>query len=513
MLYPIGIQNFCDLRTSGYVYVDKTAHIRHLVSTGKYYFLSRPRRFGKSLLMSTMEAYFEGRKELFEGLDIAEHEKEWTEYPVLHLDLSGTSYRSEQIFDEKLSSVLDRWENRYHVSSRYRTESIRFQSVIEAAYAATGRQVVVLIDEYDKPIVDNIGNTALQSVLRDRLQGFYSVLKTLDGKIRFGFLTGVTKIGKMSVFSGLNNLNDISMDASSWDICGITEAELDRYFGEGVSGMADALGMTAGECRSQLRTMYDGYHFCEDTPGVYNPFSLITSLSKKKMGYYWAETGTPAFLIQALKADNISLQGLTTDRLPSGVLTGVSADGISPIAMLYQSGYLTIRSYDSRYGTYTLDYPNREVENAFTESLSQVYTPRQNEDSAFHIQKFAEDIERGDADMFMNRLSAFFADNDYQVQGKAELYFQNTMYILLKLLGNYVEVERHTSNGRIDILLQTSRYVYVIEIKRDKDPSDALDQIDTKAYCLPFQADGRKVIRIGVTFSTASRRIEGWEVQ
>lgn len=513
--YPIGVQTFEEIRTGGYVYVDKTEYVFRLADEGKYYFLSRPRRFGKSLLLSTMEAYFRGRKELFGGLAVEGLEKEWKVHPVLRLDLGGASYNTREDLDNKLSQVLAEWEALYGVKNVYQTFATRFDEVITCAARRTGCKVVVLVDEYEKPIVDNLGNKELRDYFRSTLQGFYSVIKTQDDKIRFGFLTGVSRIGHMSIFSGLNNLNDISMDGRYYAICGVSENELcSSLLSEGVSEMAEENKITVDKCYARLKSMYDGYHFHDDSPGIYNPYSLLLALSKKKFGEYWYDTATPSFLVSYLMRENINLNELTLDRVRPRILTGTNAEHISPVTLLYQTGYLTIKEYFRDTDEYLLGYPNKEVENGFTESLAQLYIPKEEEVSEFSVNRFAKDLREGDIEMFLQRLKAFLADNDYQVQGKAELYMQNTMYVFLKLLGQRVEVERHTSNGRIDILIQTEKYVYVVELKRDKDPDNALDQIVSRGYEWPFISDkGRKIFKIGINFSTATRRIEGWKVE
>ncbi len=338
-------------------------------------------------------------------------------------------------------------------------------------------------------------------------------MKAKDACIKFGFLTGVTKIGKLSVFSGLNNLKDISMDARYADICGISERELKGYFEESVSELAEANDLSVGKCYEQLAAMYDGYHFCENAVGVYNPFSLLNTLDSLKFGTYWFSTGTPSFLVRFLEAGKYKLENVSGIKVSPFILSGVNASRPNAITLLYQTGYLTVKDFDRKANLYTLGYPNREVEDSFMESLSEFYTPIENNPDTLSVYRFVEDIRSGDVEMLMRRFTAFFADMDYQIQGDAELYFQNTMYVMLKLMGQQVQVERHTSNGRIDVLIQTDKYVYIIELKRDRDPQDALDQIDGKGYDWPFLADGRKVFRIGATFSTANRRLENWEVR
>ena len=514
MKYPIGIQTFEDIRKDGYVYVDKTEQIYRLASTGKFYFLSRPRRFGKSLLVSTMEAYFLGRRDLFDGLALGELEKDWTEHPVLRIDLGGAAYDSIKVLDEKIDLSFSGLEEHYGIARQFTTSTARFEALIKTAHARTGRRVVILIDEYDKPIVDNLANSDLAEVFRRQLQGFYSVMKSQDAHIRLGFLTGVTKLGKLSVFSGLNNLMDLSMDHRFNDICGISESELHQYFGESVQELAASNGVTEEACYGKLALMYDGYRFCEDTTeGIYNPFSLLNTFSIGKFREYWFETGTPSFLATYLLRGNYDLSDLSGFRATRQDLTGANAIYPDAVTLMYQAGYLTIKDYDKEDDRYILGYPNKEVESGFIESLSEFYTPIRQNRSALSSDKFVMDLRRGDTDSFMLRLESFFADMDYSLQGNLELYFQNTMYVLLKLLGQQVQVERHTSNGRIDAVIQTPKYVYILELKRDQSPEAALEQIARKGYDRPFLSSGKEIIRIGINFCSETRRIEGWKAE
>ena len=513
MLYPIGIQDFEKIRKDGFVYVDKTDLVYKMAQKGGYYFLSRPRRFGKSLLVSTMEAYFSGKKELFTGLAIADLEKDWIEYPVLRMDLSGKSYDSPEVLQQVFDDYLSRWEKKYGIENKFTVPGIRFSQVIEAAYLQTGKRAVILIDEYDKPILDNMGNEELSDVFRNQLQGFYSVMKAKDGIIQFGFLTGVSKIGKLSVFSGLNNLKDISMDARYTDICGISEKDLKKYFKESIRELAEVNKMSVKACYTQLAQMYDGYHFRQNSTGVYNPFSVLNTFETGDFDNYWFETATPSFLVRFLQRGNYKLDDITRDRVPASLLKGGNSERPNAITLLYQTGYLTIKGYNEADRLYCLGYPNKEVEDSFMESLSEFYTPIDKNPGVLSAPKFVEDIRKGDVEMLMRRFTAFFADLDYQIMGDDELYFQNTMYVMLKIIGQQVQVERHTSNGRIDVLIQTDRFVYIIELKRDKNPNDALDQIDEKGYDWPFMADERKVFKIGANFSTKNHRLENWVVK
>ena len=388
MKYPIGIQNFGEIRRDGYVYVDKTALMYKMVSEGKYYFLSRPRRFGKSLLLSTLEAYFEGKKELFAGLAVEQVEKDWTRYPILHLDLNSREYKDEASLEAELNRHLEGWEKQYGDEYKDRATEERFLHVISKAYEKTGLRVVILVDEYDKPLLQTIGNEQLQAAYRSKLKAFYSVLKTLDGKIRFAFLTGVTKFGKVSVFSDLNNLEDLSLLPQYSEICGISEKELHTYFKEGVQQMAEANGMTETECYEQLKTDYDGYHFCWGCAGMYNPFSLLNTLKNKVFRDYWFETGTPSFIVYQLQKTGYPLEAMTEEELSTDTLNSIDIMDENPLPLLYQSGYLTLKSYDARFDEYKLGFPNREVEEGFIKYLLPFYTPKTQDKTTFSIARF-----------------------------------------------------------------------------------------------------------------------------
>lgn len=512
MLYPIGIQNFEKLREGGYVYIDKTAKIYSLVSNGGYYFLSRPRRFGKSLLVSTMESYFEGRKDLFGGLAMESLEKEWLEYPVLHLDLSGVSYDSKEVLSEVLNRKLSGWEHQYGVSAMSDIPGLRFQDVIDAAYAKTGRQVVILIDEYDKPIIDNLDRPSVQEYNRSVLQGFYSVLEAKDGCIRFGFLTGVTKIGKLSVFSGLNNLRDISLLPQYSDICGISGKDLHKYFEESVKSIAESNSMTEEQCYTKLAEMYDGYHFSKNSEGVYNPFSLLNSLQDMEFNGYWFETGTPTLLVKVMQRTSFDITKLSEEEADSTLLSTVNTVFENPIPLFFQSGYLTITGYDEEFGLYRLGFPNQEVKEGFLNFIFQYYVPGEQTSGITLVSKIARALRTGNPEDMMRLLEGLFARANYQIQGDAEKDFQYAMYIIFELLGEHAETEKQTSNGRIDILVQTDKYVYIIEIKTDATADEALRQIDEKGYAKPFASDDRRIFRVGVSFSTANRRIGDWKV-
>ena len=513
MLYPIGIQNFEKIRKEGYIYVDKTALIYRLATTGSYYFLSRPRRFGKSLLVSTMEAYFKGKKELFKGLAMEGLEKDWAEYPVLHLDLNGSKYMYPEDLVAVLTRHLDSWESEFGLTARYNDLESRFVDVINAAYEKTGKQVVILIDEYDKPIVNNLDKKELSDYYRSVLQGFYGVIKSMGEQTKFCLLTGVSKIGKLSVFSALNNLTDISMEPEYSAICGISESDLHKYFEDSVSELAEANRLTIDECYKKLMDMYDGYHFSEESDGMYNPFSLLSTFRSRKFKDYWFETGTPTLLVNVMKQTSFDITTLSDNiEVASGDLGGMQDIVNRPIPLFFQTGYLTIKDYDKEFDIYTLGFPNDEVKNGFLKFIFSDYVPVNPAEGNTTTAKLAKALRTGTPDVFMRTLEALFANTTYQIQGDSEKNFQYAMYIIIELLGEYVQAERATSNGRIDLLLQTKDYIYIVELKIDNTADAALQQIEEKGYAKPFINDPRKLFKIGVSFSTENRRIEDWKV-
>ena len=513
MRYPIGIQEFEKIRNGGYVYVDKTALIYRMISEGEYYFLSRPRRFGKSLLVSTMEAYFQGRKELFSGLAIEKLAEDWTESPVFRLDMSGKTYQTVDDLSDTLDKNLKKWEEKYGVEKGYSQPDLRFQDIIETVAEKTGRQAVVLIDEYDKPMLDALGNQELGESVRRILQGFYSVIKKEGRYIRFGFLTGVTKLGRLSVFSGLNNLNDISLDSRYADICGVSEDDLHEYFGDSVKELAAENGLSAEECYARLKKWYDGYHFSEDSPGIYNPFSLLNTLQKKKFHEYWFETGTPTFLVEIMKRTSFDVSTLEHQDVDSTLMSTVDAIYENPVPLLFQTGYLTISGYNADYFIYHLTFPNLEVKRGFLNYLLKYYTTLNDVSGSNVVFSLSSALQQGRPEDFMSVLSSLFAGTPYQIQGNAEKDFQYAIYIIMELLGIYIDAERQTSNGRIDLLIRTDRFIYVIELKVDSSAEEALRQIEEKGYAKPFASDSRRLYRIGVNFSTSTRRIEEWKIE
>ena len=510
--YPIGIQNFEDLRNNNCVYIDKTELIYKLTHSDKVYFLSRPRRFGKSLLVSTLEAYFQGKKHLFEGLAMERLETEWTEYPVFHIDFSGSKYMDVESLQATLDIQLSRWEEIYGSVEKERTFSNRFEGVIQRAYQQTDKQVVVLIDEYDAPLLDTNNEPELQKELRNIVRDFLSPLKKNGQYLRFLFLTGISKFSQLSIFSELNNLQNISMRDEYSALCGITEKELLTSLQSDIQRMADANGETYEEACAHLKKQYDGYHFSEKCEDIYNPFSLINAFNSKNYDNFWFESGTPTFLLDVLGKNDFNvcdLDGIMATKEQFDAPTEVITD---PVPVLYQSGYLTIKGYNPMFRSYTLGYPNSEVRYGFTEALLPRYIHRFPRENSFYLMTFIQDLMKGDIESCLERTRSFFASIPYDLENKTEKHYQTIFYLLFRLMGQYVDAEVKSAVGRADVVVRLTDAVYVFEFKYDGTPEEALAQIDSKGYAIPFQADGRKVFKIGVNFDSATRTIGDWKI-
>ena len=512
--YPIGIQSFEKLRRGQYIYVDKTDLVYQLATAGNPCFLSRPRRFGKSLLLSTFEAYFLGKKELFTGLAVEQLETEWAVHPVFHLDLNAERYDSVEELDNMLESQLSRWEQTYGITQPNRSISIRFMDVIREASVQTGRGVVVLIDEYDKPLLRSFHNEELQQQFRNRLTAFYTVLKSADPWLRFVFITGVTKFAQMSVFSELNQLTDISQLPQYATLCGMTRSEIEDSFAPDIEELGRLNNLTTEEVMNKLTRLYDGYRFSEyATEGIYNPFSLLSVMSYKVFKDYWFVSGTPTFLVNMLKDTDYDLRELDGIEVPSAALINYRASSKEPVPMIYQSGYLTIKSYDERFKTYTLGFPNEEVRYGFLNFVLPFYTPIDSEEGNFYIGKFIQELEKGDPEAFLTRLRAFFADIPYELNNKTERHYQVVFYLVFKLLGQFAEAEVRSAKGRADAVVKTADYIYVFEFKLDGTVDEAIRQIDDKGYLIPYTTDGRKLVKVGVSFSREERNLGEWVIK
>lgn len=511
--YPIGEQSFENLRKEGFLYVDKTQYIEKIINGSKYYFLGRPRRFGKSLFLSTLKSLFEGKRELFEGLYINSTDWEWEPYPVLYLDLNNQRYHGDEDFDILIENFLMTKEKEYNITPALTDHSIRFSNLIRIISQHTGKGVVILVDEYDKPLVNNIHNHERFEMYRDKLSTLYSNFKSSADYIRLVFLTGVSRFGKLSVFSGLNNISDISFLQEYSAICGITEEELLSNFQEGIDELGKNNGHTFEEEAAILKRWYDGYHFSDNSPDIYNPFSLLHVMADKYYDNYWISSGTPTLLVEHLKRTDADLTRLLNVRCSRNTLRGLDADNMSPEALFYQTGYLTIKNYDSLRQLYQLGVPNLEVAQGFLEFLLPYYATIKKSDPKAFVFDFLDEMEEGRVDDFMKRLQSMFAGIGYDMRLDEEKNVQNALLILFSLIGLNVDSEVKTSDGRIDVLVRTKDYVYIIELKYDATAQAALEQIERKEYSLPWAVDGRSVIEIGINYSSEKRRIDDWKVK
>ena len=511
--YPIGIQNFEQLRTRNCVYVDKTELVYKLVNTDQIYFFSRPRRFGKSLLVSTLEAYFQGKKELFEGLAMERLEQEWEVCPVLHVDFSLTKYTELRDLTGQLNLFLSRWEEIYGKKEEEEGAAERLQGIILRAYAKTGKPVVVLIDEYDAPLLDSNSDALLQQQLRNEMRKFFSPLKGLGQYLRFLFITGISKFSQLSIFSELNNLQNISMRDDFSALCGITEEELLTQLKPDIERMAEANDETYEEACLHLKRQYDGYHFSKACADIYNPFSLFNAFNSKEYKNYWFSTGTPTFLIDILRHADFDVRALEGVEATDEQFDAPTEQITSPIPVLYQSGYLTIKGYDRNFQIYRLAYPNGEVRKGFIESLlpSYVHLPAQN--NTFYVVSFLRDLMKGDVESCLERTRSFFASIPNDLENKTEKHYQTIFYLLFRLMGQYVDAEVKSAVGRADVVIKMQEAIYVFEFKVDGTPEEALAQINSKQYAIPYQADHRKVIKVGVNFDSSTRTIGEWIIE
>ncbi|WMI96043.1 ATP-binding protein [Bacteroides fragilis] len=508
---PIGIQSFEKLRTGGYLYVDKTELVYRLAKAGVPCFLSRPRRFGKSLLLSTLEAYFLGKKDLFKGLAIERLEQDWLVYPVMHLSLNAEKYDSNERLANLLESQLEAWEAEYGVTEINRSYSIRFMTVIRRAYEQTGRRVVVLVDEYDKPMLRSFDNPELQRDFRETLMAFYTVLKDADAYLQLVFITGVTKFAQMGIFSNLNQLQDISLHPAYTTLCGMTRAEIEAVFAPELQSLARGNGLTYEEAMDKLGRQYDGYHFnYRNWEGMFNPFSVLNTFSTGLFENAWFASGTPTFLAEMLRKTDFDLRDLDGIEVSSASLSDDRADIHNPVPMIYQSGYLTIKKYDPQFGLYTLGFPNEEVKYGFLNFVAPFYTPVASTDTAFYIGKFVRELTSGDVEAFLERLRCFFADFPYELNTKTERHYQVVFYLVFKLMGQFTEAEVRSARGRADAVVKTADYTYVFEFKLDGSAEMALQQIEEKGYSFPYGADGRKLVKIGVSFDAEQRNLGEW---
>ena len=519
MKYPIGIQSFEQIIEDGYVYIDKTDLVYKLTHEGKIYFLSRPRRFGKSLLVSTLKNYYLGHKELFKGLKIDSLEKDWNVHPVFHVDFNGSNFLDEGVLEKRLYAYVRDWERLYGLVSDADSLDLggRFMEVLRAAHEQTGHRAVVLIDEYDKPILDVLDTDyGLEDRHRNVLKGFYSVFKGADSHLQFVLLTGVTKFSQVSVFSGFNQPDDISMDARYETLCGITQDELRTYFSEPVRDMAFVYHCTEEEMMQRLKGQYDGYHFSDSLTDVYNPFSLLNAFNKKSIRDYWFSSGTPTYLIRLLAHFKENMNELTGKYYRTEEFIDYKADVEQPLPMIYQSGYLTIKDYNMRRNTFLLDFPNNEVKNGFLTAIATSYLQPKKRVEGW-IFDVLDALEGGDTGRLCSLFTSFLSSIPYTVRRKdneveRERYFQYTFYLILRLISVYtVYVEKVQSQGRVDCVFETPQYVYIFEFKLDGTADDALRQIEEKGYANEYASDTRTLYKIGASFSSETGTIGDWK--
>ena len=503
-LYPIGIQTFERIRKEDKFYIDKTEYVYRMTHTdGTYFFLSRPRRFGKSLLVSTFQSYFEGKKELFEGLAIEKLEKEWNTYPVLHFDLSKGKHMEKEQLNRYLLDIIEKQEARFDCKSNRIDVNIRLDDLINAVYHKTGKQVVVLIDEYDAPLLDVAHEKEKLDELRNTMRNFYSPLKGNESMLRFVFMTGITKFSQLSIFSELNNIKNVSMDEPYAGICGITKEEMLTQMGDDIDALAEQLELSREETIQELKDHYDGYHFCWPSPDVFNPYSLLNCFADGKLKAYWFGSGTPTYLINMMR---------NFDCLPSDIGTQMEAgkdDFDAPtetmtniMPLLYQSGYVTIKDYDEETELYTLDIPNKEIRVGLFRALLPHYLTDKSAKANTTIAKMSVLVKKGDMDAAFCLLNDFLETVPYCDNTHYEGHWQQTLYIMFALLTNYrIIVEQHTAKGRIDITMETADTIYVMELKFNKSAEEALAQIEAKHYADAFKMSGKKVVKIGLNFS------------
>ena len=512
--YPVGMQTFDEIREKSYLYIDKTKYIVDFREKGmKYVFLSRPRRFGKSLFASTLQAYFEGRKELFEGLAIADYEKDWVKHPVLHFDLSGAKHFDVDALNSYLNLRLLPYEELYGKGEGENYPNERLAGIVKRAYEKTGEKVVVIIDEYDAPLLDVVHEKENLQPLRRIMQNFYSPLKMLDPYLEFTFITGITKFSQLSIFSELNNLDNISMFDQYSAICGISKTELTTQMKPDIEALGEDLGMTYEECLAELTRFYDGYHFSEKSEDIFNPFSLVKALNARKIAPYWFGSGTPSYLIKTLQKYHVNVMDIEKKSCDVDDFDVSPEMMTSALPLLYQSGYLTIKKYNPMLHRYTLEYPNREVKIGMLKSLAPNYLSPISLDNNSLVGDFLEMLYDGDVEGAMIRLKAYLASISNRLSNKNERDFQTVFYLIFNLMGAYMRVEEDSAIGRADAVVYMPDAVFVFELKYDGSAEEAIKQIDEKGYLIPYSAEGKRLFKIGVNYDSNQRTISDWKIK
>ena len=512
-LYPIGIQTFSEIREKNYLYIDKTEYVYRMTHFAKYVFLSRPRRFGKSLLTSTLHSYFSGRKDLFQGLAMERLEKEWIEYPVLHFDMSMAKHVDKERLERLLDFMLSDYERAFGLDATDGDANLRLTRLIKRAYEQTGRQVVVLIDEYDAPLLDVVHEKENLDVLRNVMRNFYSPLKACDPYLKFVFLTGITKFSQLSIFSELNNIKNISMDEPYAAICGITEEEMLTQMQEDMDRLAAKLDVTPEEILEKLKENYDGYHFTFPSPDIYNPFSLLNAFADGKFGSYWFGSGTPTYLIKMLEKFGVEPSEIGNNHAEVSAFDAPTETMTDIIPLLYQSGYITIKDYDESIDLYTLDIPNKEVRLGLMKSLLPNYVASKTRETTTMVAYLSRDIRNDDMDSALRRLQTFLSTIPYCDNTRYEGHYQQMFYIIFSLLGSFVDVEVRTPRGRVDVVLRTKTTLYVMELKLDRTAGEAMEQINLKNYPERFALCGLPVVKVAINFDSERCTIGEWKLQ
>lgn len=511
--YPVGVQTFEKIRSEKYLYVDKTKYIADFREKKMcYIFLSRPRRFGKSLFVSTLQAYFEGRKELFDGLAIADYEKEWVKHPVLHFDLSGAKHFDPKSLNGYLDYILKPYEEIYGKGDGEDTPNTRLDGIVKRAHKKTGKKVVVLIDEYDAPLLDVVHEEENLKALRFIMQNFYSPLKKLDPHLEFTFITGITKFSQLSIFSELNNLDNISMLDQYSAICGISKTELETVMQPDVEALGKALDMTYEECMKELQQYYDGYHFSEKSEDVFNPFSLIRALNGRKIDSFWFGSGTPSYLIKTLQKYHVNVTDIESNMVSVDDFDVSPEQMVSALPLLYQSGYLTIKKYSPLTKSYKLGYPNQEVKIGMLKSLAPNYLSPVSVDNNGMVNRFVQSLYDKDIEGALTIMKAYLSHISNRLSNKNERDFQTVFYLIFNLMGALIRVEEDSAAGRADAVLYFPDTVYVFELKYDGSADDALRQIDEKGYLIPYSAEGKKLVKVGVNYNSELRTIGEWKI-
>ena len=520
--YPIGIQTFSEIIRGGFTYIDKTDLVWQLTQYAKFVFMSRPRRFGKSLLTSTLESYFNGERELFEGLKIMALEKDWKQYPVFRFDFSGARHMPPEMVVKELERLLEPYEEVYGRNASEITPGMRFAGIVKRAYEKTGRQVAVIVDEYDAPLLDVLHEDDSLKQMREVMQEFYQRLKMLEPYIKFCFITGITKFSQLSIFSTLNNMVNVTLNPSFSAICGITEEELTTVLSEDIRDMATEYECTPDEMHSKIKNHYDGYHFSEKSDDIYNPFSLLTAFMQRKIGNYWFDTGTPTYLIRQLQLFSADITEMDDIEVPASAFDLPTEAMHDALPLLYQSGYITIKGYNRDEGIYTLSMPNQEVRSGYAEGLLPVFTGLKSKDvqTGFAL-KFWKALKKNDIELAMREMQSYLAGIPY-IEGfkqklaeaaTAEGFYEYTLYLIFSMLNVYVQTQVKFAGGRSDMIVWMPDVIYIFEFKTAGSANKALEQINSKGYAKPFETSNRKVIKVGVNFDVKTRTIEDWQIE